>query len=353
MHEYHGAVQIIEHAEDLCRERGHNRVAKIQLLIGEASGYTFEVVKEYFEEVSLGTVCEGAEVTVRKTDVMLRCPKCNELFPKRILKYDCPICGTPGNPTDAGKEMTIDFMESEWVEEIGDVLGRKAISKEDVIDFFNELASSWDAAQIREEDKIRAILDFAGVQAGVKVLDVACGTGVLIPDYLQRNVSKVTGVDISEEMIKIAKSKFMGDGLGENKKCQSIDEDLNRWKAEYEKISKNNGCTKIEFICADVEKADLPTDYDVCMVYNAFPHFPNPARLIAALAFKLKMGGRLTIAHSMSRKQLDSHHAGPARKVSNGLMSEDDLAKLFGAYFEVDVKISNDQMYVVSGYRVN
>ena len=113
MHEYHGAVQIIEHAEDLCRERKHNQVNKIQLLIGEASGYTFEVVKNYFEEVAVGTVCEGAEVTVRKASVMLRCPNCNELFVKKPLKYNCPHCGTPGNPTDAGKEMAIDFIETE------------------------------------------------------------------------------------------------------------------------------------------------------------------------------------------------------------------------------------------------
>ncbi|MBQ8625826.1 MAG: hydrogenase maturation nickel metallochaperone HypA [Agathobacter sp.] len=338
MHEYHGAVQMIEHAQDLCRERGHNKVNKIQLLIGEASGYTFEVVKEYFDEVAIGTVCEGAEVTVRKTDLMLRCPNCNELFPKKILQYDCPICGTPGNPTDAGKEMTIDFLESEWVEEIGDVLARKAIDKADVVAFFNKLASGWDDAQIREEDKIKAILDAAGVVEGVKVLDVACGTGVLVPDYLDRNVAFVTGVDISEEMIKIAKRKFLCEevvqGVEDNYKC------------------KGNCQTKIEFLCADVEEVDLPSDYDVCMVYNAFPHFSNPAKLIGVLASHLKAGGRLTIAHSMSRKQLDSHHAGPAAKVSNGLMSEEDLAKLFGAYFEVDVKISNDQMYIVSGVKV-
>lgn len=327
MHEYHGAVQMIEHAQDLCRERGHNKVNKLQLLIGEASGYTFEVVKEYFDEAAIGTVCEGAELTVRKTDVMLRCPKCNELFPKRILMYDCPICGTPGNPTDAGKEMTIDFMESEWVESIGDVLARKAIDKADVVAFFNQLASGWDAAQIREEDKIKTILDAAGVVAGVKVLDVACGTGVLIPDYMEREVASVTGVDISEEMIKIAKSKFVD-------------------------LSGGAHQAKVEFLCADVETADLPSDYDVCMVYNAFPHFPNPAKLIGVLASRLKYGGRLTIAHSMSRKQLDSHHSGPAAKVSNGLMSEDDLALLFGAHFEVDVKISNDQMYIVSGVKV-
>ncbi len=343
MHEYHGAVQIIEHAQDMCRERGHNKVNKIQLLIGEASGYTFEVVKEYFEEVSVGTVCEGAEVTVRKTDVMLRCPKCNELFPKRLLQYDCPICGTPGNPTDGGKEMAIDFMESEWVEEIGDVLARKAIDKADVVEFFNKLAASWDEAQIREEEKINAILDAAGVCAGVKVLDVACGTGVLIPDYIERKVESVTGVDISEEMIRIAKEKFLV-----KEKIQEVEV---RVQDNQQTGLIDDSHTRVEFICADVEEANLPTDYDVCMVYNAFPHFPNPAKLIEVLASHLKNGGRLTIAHSMSRKQLDSHHSGPAAKVSNGLMSEEDLAKLFGAFLEVDVKVSTDQMYIVSGYK--
>ncbi|MBQ8519660.1 MAG: hydrogenase maturation nickel metallochaperone HypA [Agathobacter sp.] len=318
MHEYHGAVQIIEHAEDLCRERKHNQVNKIQLLIGEASGYTFDVVKNYFEEVSVGTVCEGAEVTVRKAAVMLRCPNCNELFPKRLLQYDCPICGTPGNPTDAGKEMTIDFMESEWVEEKGDVLAR-VIQKQDVIEFFDMLAPSWDDDQIIEPEKINAILDYAGVKEGVSVLDVACGTGVLMPDYLERDVAKITGVDISNEMIQIAKDKFHD--------------------------------SRVEFICADVEEVELTEAYDVCMIYNAFPHFVNPASLIKCLSEKLRMGGRLTIAHSMSRKQLDSHHSGPARKVSMGLMHEDELAKLFEAFFDVDVKVSNDQMYVVSGVK--
>ena len=143
---------------------------------------------------------------------------------------------------------------------------------------------------------------------------------MLIPDYLKRKVGKVTGVDISGEMIRIAKSKFSYDN--------------------------------VEFYCADIEEIDLPQEYDICMVYNAFPHFVNPAGLISSLSKKLKMGGRLTIAHSMSRKQLDSHHAGPAAKVSNGLMSEDDLARLFGAYFEVDRKISNERMYMVSGIKV-
>ncbi len=320
MHEYHGAVQMIEHAQDLCRERNHNQVNKLQLVIGAASGYTFEVVKEYFEEAAVGTVCEGAELTVRVTELMLRCPNCNELFVKKPLQYDCPICKTPGIPTEAGKEMAIDFMESEWNEAKGEVLGRKKVKKEDVIQFFDMLAPSWDADQIRDMDKINAILDYAGVTEGVKVLDVACGTGVLVPDYLERRVSKVTGVDISSEMIRLAKEKFA--------------------KA-----------SQVEFVCGDVEEVELPCDYDICMIYNAFPHFSNPASLIESLSKKLKTGGRLTVAHSMSRKQLNSHHSGSASKVSNGLMSEEELAMLFDTFLEVDVKISNDAMYVVSGYK--
>ena len=214
--------------------------------------------------------------------------------------------------------MTIDLMESEWVEEKGDVLAR-IIRKADVIEFFDQIAATWDDDQIRDMDKINAILDYARVGNGVDVLDVACGTGVLIPDYLDRNVNKVTAVDISSEMIRIAKSKF------DDK--------------------------RVAFFCSDIEEFRLPDLYDTCMVYNAFPHFVNPASLIKCLADKLRMGGRLTIAHSMSRKQLDSHHSGAAKKVSMGLMHEDDLEKLFEGFFEVDVKVSNDQMYVVSGVK--
>ena len=112
MHEYHGAVEIIEDAIEIAEKRGHNKVTKIQLVIGESSGYSFEAVKGYFDEASKGTMCEGAEVTVRTTKTMLRCPNCHEMFVKKPLMYDCPHCETPGEPTDAGREMAIDEVES-------------------------------------------------------------------------------------------------------------------------------------------------------------------------------------------------------------------------------------------------
>ena len=191
------------------------------------------------------------------------------------------------------------------------------MKKETIAAFFDQCAPWWDADMIRKEDIISKILDNGGIQAGVHVLDVACGTGVLFPDYLQRGVASVTGIDISPEMVKIAASKF----------------------------------PQVSVLCADVEEATFDRQFDCIMVYNAFPHFPSPHRLIKTLAGLVKPGGRLSVAHSMSRAELANHHAGRASEVSIDLIDEQQLAELFSQWFDVDVVISDDRMYQVAGTR--
>ena len=191
------------------------------------------------------------------------------------------------------------------------------MNKKDVIAFFDKMAPQWDADMIRHDDIIAKILDGADVRAGVRVLDVACGTGVLVPDYLARGVGSVTGVDISAEMVRIASEKFPQ--------------------------------ANVRFLCADVEELPVKELYDCVMVYNAFPHFPEPERLIRALCAHLAPGGTLTIAHGMSRAQIDDHHRGTASRVSCGLMHEDALAAMLRKYLRLEVKISNDRMYQLTG----
>ena len=185
----------------------------------------------------------------------------------------------------------------------------------DVIEFFNRCAPAWDAEMIRNEEVIRTILDNGGIHGGIDVLDVACGTGVLFPDYTSRGVASVTGIDIAAEMAKRARQKF----------------------------------PDAEVICGDVEAYPFDRQFDAVMVYNAFPHFPEPERLIGRLAALTKPGGRLSVAHGMSRAMLARHHAGAASSVSIDLMDEHDLAALFAPWFDVDVVISDDRMYQVAG----
>ena len=182
------------------------------------------------------------------------------------------------------------------------------------------MAPQWDADMIRHDDIIATILDNAGVRPGVDVLDVACGTGVLFPDYLARNVGSLTAVDISPEMVRIARSKYPE--------------------------------AQVSVCCGDVEELDFDRQFDSIVVYNAFPHFPEPGRLIERLTRLLKTGGTLTVAHGMSRAAIDRHHEGAASRVSVGLMHEDALAAMFRRHLQLTAKISTDRMYQVAGKKI-
>lgn len=194
------------------------------------------------------------------------------------------------------------------------------MNKKEIITFFDNCAPTWDQRMIRKEDIIKLILDNAKITAGEDILDVACGTGVLIPDYLNRKVGSATGIDISPRMIEIAKKKYQH--------------------------------PNIQLMCSDIETTTLPKKFDCIVVYNSFPHFPNPERLISLLSSHLKKGGRLTIAHSMNRERLIQHHSGAARNISIDLPSIEDLAAIFKKYLFLEIAISDDQMYQVVGKNI-
>ncbi|MCR5154616.1 MAG: class I SAM-dependent methyltransferase [Lachnospiraceae bacterium] len=191
------------------------------------------------------------------------------------------------------------------------------INKGEVIEFFNEHASGWDADMEISDRKVGIIMDNAGVKKGSKVLDVACGTGVLVPYYLERNAASVLGVDISPKMIEIARTKFKEEN--------------------------------VSFLVGDVEEADIDKDFDAIVIYNAFPHFSDGERLIKCLSKHLKKGGRLTVAHGSSREEIDAHHFRAAKHVSNGLQKAEDLAEIFSKYLKVTTVLSNDEMYQIVG----
>ncbi len=71
------------------------------------------------------------------------------------------------------------------------------MNKSEMIRFFDMRAPSWDACEVRKDDVIDRIFDNAHICGGLDILDVACGTGVLFPHYIKRNVRSVTAIDIS------------------------------------------------------------------------------------------------------------------------------------------------------------
>ncbi|MBR1757661.1 MAG: class I SAM-dependent methyltransferase [Lachnospiraceae bacterium] len=164
---------------------------------------------------------------------------------------------------------------------------------------------------------IHTICDHAKITEGLSVLDVACGTGVMIPYYLKRHVASVIAIDISPRMAEIAREKF----------------------PEKE----------VTVLCGDVEVADFGRTFDRIVVYNACPHFPDPGQLVSLLSSLLAPGGILTIAHGFSRETINGRHKGGASPISRGLLPAEELAQIFSKYLEVTTVIDDETMYQVVG----
>lgn len=188
------------------------------------------------------------------------------------------------------------------------------MKKTDIIKFFDACAPTWDDEMIKDDKIIEDILNRAKIGMATHVLDVACGTGVMFPYYTARGAA-VTGIDISPEMVKIAKRNF----------------------------------PDIKTLCADATEISFDENFDAVMVYNAFPHFPDPREAICKLSRHLTPGGTLTVAHGMGRDMINRHHEGAASKVSRGLMPATELAEIFSEFLDVSVVVDEADRYIVCG----
>ena len=198
------------------------------------------------------------------------------------------------------------------------IIDRNMFDNKDVISFFDSLAPDWDKEIGKENGTvIDMILDNASVSRGDSVLDVGCGTGRLFPYYLKRNVSSITGIDISSGMIEAAKRNCLSE--------------------------------KIALICDDASEHFFEKSFDRIVVFDAFPHFTDPERMIQNLSGHLSEGGTLTIAHDSSREEINRRHNTMRKNVSHVLMDIDELESIVSEYLTVTYKRSDDRIYQIVG----
>lgn len=147
-------------------------------------------------------------------------------------------------------------------------------------EYFNSKADIWDSLCAPEEKaKLETIIRGLNIAPGSTVLDVGCGTGILIP-YLLAAVGpagRIVALDIAEAMLERAQSK----GFPAN----------------------------VEFICADVVSIPYPdATFDEVICNSAFPHFPHKLKALKEMARVLKPGGRVIICHTAARETINNLH---------------------------------------------
>lgn len=188
------------------------------------------------------------------------------------------------------------------------------------IDFFDRLAPTWDANEVRSTpERIASILDKLPVARGARVLDLGTGTGVLVP-YLSELVGSeghVTAVDLSEGMLSLA-------------------------------VKKYGNLKNVEFLKIDFEEEQIPGIYDVVMLYSVYPHLHSPADTIEwLLRMNMTPDGVIVIAFPSDEKFInDIHHE---RKSKSGhLPPAATLASMIAAWgFDARVISATPDEYIV------
>ncbi len=135
---------------------------------------------------------------------------------------------------------------------------------------FEELASRWwdrnsEFKPLHDINPLRVgFIDRIAPLAGKTVLDVGCGGGILAESMALRG-AEVTGIDMGEAPLKVAKLHGLESGVSIRYKRITVEE------------------------LAD----EMPASFDVVTCMEMLEHVPDPASVIAACARLAKPGGQL------------------------------------------------------------
>lgn len=152
---------------------------------------------------------------------------------------------------------------------------------EDKRTFFNALAASWDEmSRDRQMDEgIRKFVQAAYAGDAKTVLDVGCGTGILIPYLLPlyARAEIVIELDFAEEMLALNRSKFP-------------DRQLVR-------------------LAADAANLPFPGEsIGAIFCFNVAPHLGHLPAAFQDLFRVLAPGGSIAVGHLMSSAELNRFH---------------------------------------------
>jgi ubiquinone/menaquinone biosynthesis C-methylase UbiE len=175
------------------------------------------------------------------------------------------------------------------------------------------------------------VLACAGLSAGERVIDVACGPGIVTFEAARRVLpgGSVLGVDLSGRMVAAAQER-----------------------------AQLTGCTGVRFERADAEKLDcIGQTFDAALCVLGLMYMPHPELAIGEIRKLLRPGGRLVAAVWGERAQcgwaelfpiVDAEVASDVCPLFFRLGYQDALARLCaGAGFSIDkhIRLASTLLY--------
>jgi len=183
-------------------------------------------------------------------------------------------------------------------------------------DFFNAKAAGWDQAHAHNPEVLEAVIEQANIGKESRVLDVGCGTGIMFDYYANAGAAQVIGLDMSDEMVRIANQKWV-----DNPNYRAICADVATWAPENGEV------------------------FDAIVFFNVWPHIMDVPATVAHCAELLKANGRVVIAHGKSRQHINEHHAHVPTEITRELLPAQTEAQAWTSLFTVVETLDADDRY--------
>jgi hydrogenase nickel incorporation protein HypA/HybF len=107
MHELGLAQDVLEKVKEAARAKGLSKVSYGRVVIGEALVHDLAELKEIISTISVGSLAEGMQLEIEISPLSAVCGSCKKEFISKILRLDCPHCGSTNIEISSGKELLI------------------------------------------------------------------------------------------------------------------------------------------------------------------------------------------------------------------------------------------------------
>jgi len=182
--------------------------------------------------------------------------------------------------------------------------------------YFNGLAAVWDNLPRMDgaEEKVRRYVAQSAAEAPARVLDVGCGTGILLAALLERfpGAKCVVEVDFAIEMLR--------------------------------QNARNLPDRRVSRVCADAMRLPAASGaFDLVLCFGILPHLHDGSAALAEFLRVLKPGGTLSVGHMAGSKELNAFHGTLDGPVSSDVLPRSkELARALGEAGAVRIHAEED-----------
>jgi hydrogenase nickel incorporation protein HypA/HybF len=113
MHELGVTENIVNIALTKAGEVQAKKVIRINVVVGELSGFVSDCIQFYFDSLSRDTIAQGAVLNFESVPAQLRCRDCSTVFQPQDTLWACPECKGQSVEIFKGRELYIESMEVE------------------------------------------------------------------------------------------------------------------------------------------------------------------------------------------------------------------------------------------------